>query len=100
MAFCHSDGLCQHYKWASEQTPLKREDISIMEREREICVKHLTQHNIAYNENSLERATHYYASVSDLQLSKRPFLGMQISQVVAYLDSGFMASAVYQNEIL
>ena len=75
MAFCHSDGLCQHYKWASEQTPLKREDISIMEGEREICVKHLTQHNIAYNENLLERATHCHASVSDLQLSKEPFLG-------------------------
>ena len=96
MAFCHSGGLCQHYKWVSEQTPLKREDISIMEGEREICVKHLTQHNIAYNENSLERATHYHASVSAIHLSNSPFfLGIQISQMVTFLDNGFMASTVY-----
>ena len=78
MAFCHSDGLCQHYKWGQRTNATQeRGHQHNGERGREICVKHLTQHNIAYNENSLEHAAHYHASVSALQLSKRPFLRNQ-----------------------
>ena len=39
MAFCHSGGLCQHYKWANERTNATQErerEREEREREREI----------------------------------------------------------------